>query len=120
MGTGINHLVRHRADYIWRRRVPRALAVGRYDSVARALGTNNPELARRRARACSVAFDRAMLALMATYRPPTRADLKAVLGDVFRRVLDYGEQARADREPGEPPPWSTLPARGPTIRYCTG
>jgi integrase len=113
VGTGINHLVRRKAAYLWRRRLPRAMATGRYDSIARALGTNDPELARRRARACSAAFDRAMLVLMATNRPPTRADLKAVLDDVFRRVLDDGEQARADRAPGEPPPWIPCPQEDP-------
>ena len=113
MGTGINHLVRRKAGYLWRRRLPQPLAAGLHASIARSLGTNDPVLARRRARACSAAFDRAMLSFMAGDSMPTRADLKALMDAVFRRILDDGEQSRADRAHGEMPPWAPCPQDDP-------
>ena len=50
---------------------------------------------------------------MAFDRQPTRAELKQVLDDVFRRVLDDGEHARAEREPGAEPPWVPCPQDDP-------
>ena len=113
MGTGVNHLVRRAAGYWFRRRIPRAVASGPEDSVARSLRTTDPEVARRRARACSAAFDRAMLWAMTKDRPPTRDELKRVLDDLFRRVLDDGERDRAGREPGLAPPWAPSPQDDP-------
>ena len=113
MGTGINHLVRREASYWFRRRIPLSIAAGPEDSVARSLRTSDPEIARRRARACSAAFDRAMLWVMAKDCLPTREELKRVLDDMFRHVLDDGESGRAEREPGTPPPWTPSPLDDP-------
>ena len=113
LGTGINHLVHRGAGYWFRRRIPRALADGPEDSVARSLRTTDPEIARRRARGCSAAFDRAMLCAMTKDRLPTREELKRVLDDMLRRVLDDGEGLRADREPGLAPPWAPSPQDDP-------
>ena len=36
-----------------------------------------------------------------------------MLDDIFRRVLDDGERMRAEREPGESPPWTPEPQTDP-------
>ena len=113
MGTGINHLVRRAGCYWWRRRIPRVVAVGLEDTIARSLRTADPLLARRRARRCSAAFDAAMMRLMTMDRPPTRSELKAVLDAVFRGVLDDGEDRRAARPRGEAPDWIPCPQDDP-------
>ena len=113
MGTGINHLVRRAGCYWWRRRIPRVVAIGLEDTIARSLRTADPLLARRRARRCSAAFDAAMMRLMTMDRPPTRSELKAVLDAVFRGVLDDGEDRRAARAPGEAPDWIPCPQDDP-------
>ncbi len=119
MGTGVNHLVRREASYWFRRRIPQGIATGREDSVARSLHTTDPGVAGRRARACSVAFDRAMVWAMTKDRPPSREELKRVLDDLFRRVLDDGERGRAEREPGMPPPWAPSPQDDPLYEGLT-
>ena len=111
MGTCIDHLYRRRATYWWRRRVPAGLCQLGLRQVARSLRTTDPALARRRARACSAAYDRAILQLM--LRPsPTREDLQRVLDDIFHRILQDGERTRAERAPG-PPPWTPEPQDDP-------
>jgi hypothetical protein len=113
MGTGINHLVRRAGYYWWRRRIPRVVATGPEDTIARSLRTADPLLARRRARRCSAAFDGAMMRLMAMDRPPTRSEPKAVLDAVFRGVLDEGEERRAAPPRGEAPDWIPCPQDDP-------
>ena len=111
MGTCIDHLYRRRATYWWRRRVPAGLSQLGLRRVARSLRTTDPALARRRCRACSAAYDRAILQLM--LRPsPTREDLQRVLDDIFHRILQDGERTRAERDPG-PPPWTPEPQTDP-------
>ncbi len=111
MGTCIDHLYRRRATYWWRRRVPAGLSQLGLRRVARSLRTTDPALARRRARACSAAYDRAIVALMR--RPnPTREDLQRVLDDIFHRILQDGERTRAERDPGAPP-WTPEPQTDP-------
>lgn len=63
---------------------------------------SDPDLARRRARACSTRFHAAMVRFMIR-RPPIQEELTRVLDDIFRGVLDDGERTRAEREPGMPP-----------------
>ena len=75
--------------------------------IARSLRTSDPVLARRRARACSAAFDRVIMQLMAE-SARTRADLVRVLDAIFRRILLDGERTRAERDDG-PPPWTPEP-----------
>ena len=75
--------------------------------IARGLRTKDPALARRRARACSAAYDRAILQLMRR-SSPTREDLQRVLDDIFHRILQDGERTRAERKSG-PPPWTPEP-----------
>ena len=55
-----------------------------------------------------------MVWAMTKDRPPTREELKRVLDDLFRRVLDEGEHDRTDREPGSlPPPRAPSPQDDP-------
>ena len=111
MGTCIDHLYRRHATYWWRRRVPAGLSQLGLRRVARSLRTTDPALARRRARACSAAYDCAIMQLMR--RPnPTREDLQRVLDDIFHRILQDGERTRAERDPG-PPPWTPEPQDDP-------
>lgn len=102
LGTAVDHLYCRGATYWWQRRVPSAIALDGCRRLARSLRTADPAQARRRARACSVAFDHVMLRFMS--RPaPTREDLVRVLDDIFRRILPDGERTRAEREAGPPP-----------------
>ena len=111
LGTSVDHLYRRGAVYWWQRRLPVRLAVDGSRRVAHSLLTADPLLARRLARACSAAFDHAILDLMSK-ASPTREDLVGVLDDIFRRVLQDGERTRADRAPG-PPEWLPEPATDP-------
>ena len=112
MGTGVDHLQRRGSVYRWRRRLPHRLALCPDHCISRSLNTSDPDVARRRARACSAYFDTAMMRLMAKATPPTREELASVLDDVFRRVLDDGERNRAEREPGAPE-WTAEPQTDP-------
>lgn len=105
MGTGVDHLFRRGSVYWWQRRLPLALASISPRRVARSLRTKDFELARRRARACSVWFDLAIIQLMKKGAAPTRQDLSLLLDDIFRRILEDGERTRAQRDPGYAPPW---------------
>ena len=111
LGTSVDHLYRRGAVYWWQRRLPVSLAVDGPRRVARSLLTTDPLLARRLARACSAAFDRAILDLMSK-DSPSREDLVGVLDDIFRRVLQDGERTRAERAAG-PPEWLPDPATDP-------
>ena len=65
MAFGRDHLFRRWAVYWWRRWLPSALSISlRRTEIVRSLRTREPALARRRPRACSVAFDRAVMRLM--------------------------------------------------------
>lgn len=110
---GRDNLFRRRAVYWWRRRLPSALSTAlRRTEIVRSLRTREPTLARRRARACSVEFDRAMMRLMVAKRIPTRQELAEIVDELFRRVLDDGERTRSVR-PSGPPPWTPDPQSDP-------
>ena len=111
MGTSCNHLRLRGTTYWWRRRIPAAPGRGFPVHVCRSLRTKDQVLARRRARACSAAFDRAMLLVMSD-SSVTKEDLKRVLDDIFQRILGDGERERAVRDPG-PPPWTPEPQDDP-------
>ena len=111
MGTSVDHLYRRQSVYWWQRRVPLGLRIEGSDRIARSLRTADPGLARRRARACSAAFDHVIMRFMAESLP-ARADLVRILDIVFRRILEDGERTRAEREAG-PPPWTPEPQTDP-------
>ncbi len=111
MGTSVDHLYRRQSVYWWQRRIPLGLRIEGPYRIARSLRTADPGLARRRARACSAAFDHVIMQFMAE-SVPARADLVRVLDTVFRRILEDGERTRADREAG-PPPWTPEPQSDP-------
>ena len=94
MQTGVDHLQRPGSVYRWRRRLPHALALQPDHCISRSLDTANPDIARRRARACSAYFDLAVMRLVSNGVAPTREEMARVLDDVFRRVLDDGERTR--------------------------
>ena len=115
MGTSVNHLFVRGTTYWWKRRLPRPVRDGFPACVARSLQTRDPALARRLGRACSAAFDSAILSVMSD-SSVTREDLKRVLDDIFQRILGEGERERADREPG-PPPWTPEPQEDPRYEH---
>lgn len=114
MGTGVDHLQRRGSLYRWLRRLPHAPALRPDHCISRSLDTADPDLPRRRARACSAYFDVALMRLMSNGIPPTRKELAHVLDDVFRRVLDDGERNRAERKAGAPD-W--IPEPQTDLRY---
>ena len=91
MGTSVDHLYRRQSVYWWQRRIPLGLRIESPYRIARSLRTADPGLARRRARACSAAFDHVIMQFMAE-SVPARADLVRVLDTVFRRILEDGER----------------------------
>jgi hypothetical protein len=111
LGTSVDHLYRRQSVYWWQRRIPACLSLNGSRRVARSLRTADPMLARRRARACSAAFDHVIMRVMTLPAPP-RADLVRVLDDIFWRILEFGERTRAEREAG-PPPWTPEPQTDP-------
>ena len=111
MGTSVDHLYRRQSIYWWQRRIPLGLRLEGPHRIARSLRTGDPVVARRRARACSAAFDHVIMQFMAE-SVPARADLVRVLDTVFRRILEDGERTRAEREAG-PPPWTPEPQTDP-------
>ena len=102
MGTSCNHLRLRGTTYWWRRRIPSTPGRGFPTHAFRSLRTKDRVLACRRARACSAAFDRAMLLVMSD-SSVTKEDLSRVLDDIFQRILGDGERERAVRDPGPPP-----------------
>ena len=97
VATGVDHLLRRHGVYWRRRRRPRAIASDPNQRIARSLHTADPGVAHRRARACSPAFDLAVL-LAATEDPACRLDtfLTSVDG-VFAHILRdvWTKKARA-------------------------
>ena len=84
LGTSVDHLYRRQSVYWWQRRIPPSLGIQGPCRIARYLRTANPNVARRRARACSAAFDHVIMRFM-TESAPARVDLVRVLDTQHRR-----------------------------------